>query len=308
MADDTPAAAAASAPAAAPAAAPVPAAAAPVPAVAVAAPVAAPAPAAAPVVDAPAAAATAAPADGTPAAGDGAKLIETVISGEKPPKDPLASDEPTLLETVGKEGEKTSEKGEKTGEKPAEAASAGPKVEFQSFHAPEGIKLDDVRITELNDIIAKALPPQEARDTLIGMHIEEMKRYDQLLRKDQQDSFRNTRAEWRKQLMADPELGGSGFETTKLNGAEMRDLFVSRHTVGTKQYNAEMKDFNDMLRYTGVGDHPSFWRLMNNVSRRFKEPAAPQMDFKPPPDLGTRPGGKGRRASLYDHPTSQAKR
>jgi len=24
--------------------------------------------------------------------------------------------------------------------------------------------------------------------------------------------------------------------------------------------------------------------------------------------LGTRPGGKGRRASLYDHPTSQAKR
>lgn len=287
----------------------IPAAAASVPAATPApAPVTTPAPAAAPAsvlaAESPPAAAPA-PAEAAPTAGDGAKLIGKVVSGEKPPETKLPGDEPTLLETAGHEKPAEGEiKTEKDG-KPAEIVN---KIDFQPFHPPEGIKLDDARVTELNDVMSRDLQPQERRDTLINMHIDEMKRYDQLLRDNQQQAFRDTRAEWRKQLMADPELGGSGFETTKLTGAEMRDLFVSRHKPGTEQYNAEMKDFNDMLRYTGVGDHPSFWRLMNNIGRRFKEPAAPQMEFRPPPDLGTRPGAKGRRASLYDHPTSQSKR
>ena len=277
----TPAAAPAPAPAASPAPAPAPAS------------VESPAPAAAP------------PAEGAAPAADGAGLIEKVTGTEKPPEKPLPGDEPTLLETVGHEKD---EKTEKPGEKPAEEGTSGPKIEFQPFKAPEGIKLDDARISDLNEIISRDLPPQERRDTLINMHIEEMKRYDSLLRQNQQDAFRETRTEWRKQLMADPELGGSGFETTKLTGAEMRDLFASRHRPETEQYKAEMKEFNDMLRYTGVGDHPAFWRLLNNVGRKFKEPSSPKVEFQPPPDLGQRPGAKGRRGALYDHPTSNRTR
>ncbi len=285
-------------------------AAAPAPAPAAApAPVSPAAPAAAPAADAPAAAP--APTEAAPAAVDGAApsdgggLIEKVTGTEPAAK--LPGDEPTLLEQVGREEPKPGDKPAepKPGEKLAEAA---PTVTFQPYHAPDGLKLDDTRVTELNDVITRDLPPQERRDTLLGMHVEEMKRYDAALREDQQNAFRDTRAQWRKELMADPELGGSGFETTKLTGAEMRDLFASRHKPGTEQYRQEMQEFNDMLRYTGVGDHPAFWRLLNNVGRRFKEPASPQHEFKPPPDLGRRPGAKGRQSALYDHPTSSQNR
>jgi hypothetical protein len=256
----------------------------------------------APAADAPVAPAPAADAPAAPAGGE--NLIEKVTGTEKPPEKPLASDELTLLETVGREEPKKEGEAPKEGEKDGKPAEIANKIDFKPFVPPEGVKLDDARVTELQDVIARDMPPQERRDALINMHIDEMKHYDGLLRQAQQDTFRETRMEWRKQLMADAELGGSGFETTKLTGAEMRDMFASRHKVGTEQYKQEMTEFNDMLRYTGVGDHPAFWRLLNNVGRRFKEPAAPQMEFKPPPDLGRRPGEKGRRGALYDHPTS----
>lgn len=271
------------------------------------APAAAPAPvstAPAPVVAAEPASAPAVPVEGAPPAESGGQIIEKVVSVEKTPETKLPGDEPTLLETVGRENDKKDEKAPEIGDKPPEKVDLAPKIEFQPYVPPEGVKLDDKRINDLNEALIKDVPPQERRDTLLGMHVEEMKRYDAMLRQSQQDAFRDTRADWRKKLMADSELGGSGFETTKLTGAEMRDLFASRHKPGSEQYMREMTEFNDMLRYTGVGDHPAFWRLLNNVGRRFKEPAAPQHDFRPPPDLGTRPGNKGRRGVLYDHATS----
>ena len=274
-----------------------------------------PAPAAAAPASAPAAAPTPAPAaaaeapkapESAPAAAAEAPKAPDAVAEALAPK--AAADEPTLLETIGLKDEKKPAEGEKPPEKVETPPDQPEKFTFQPFTPPEGVKLDVKRVTALDDVINERLPPQEQRDKLINMHIDEMKNYDTRVRQEQQDTFRDTRKNWLQEIKADPELGGSGFDTTKTNVAEMRDLFVSSHKANSEGYIADMAEFNHMLRYTGVGDHPAFWRFLNNVARKFKEPAAPSTEIKPPPDLGNRPGTRGRRSSLYDHPTSNQNR
>lgn len=274
----------------------------------------APAPAPAPAASAPAPASA---ADSTPApapapasaAGAPSEPPKPADAAPDPVKALLASDEPTLLETIG---EKPVEKAPEPNLKPDSAENPQKlpeKFVFSEFKAPEGVQLDTTRITALDDVMNERLPPQEQRDKLLNMHIDEMRNYDAKLRQQQQDAFRDTRKGWLQQIKADPELGGSGFDTTKLNVAEMRDLFASHHDAKSPEYIEDMAEFNHMLRYTGVGDHPAFWRFLNNVARKFKEPAAPAMgDFRPPPDLGKPVGRGGRRSSMYDHPTSHNNR
>jgi hypothetical protein len=280
----------------------------------------APAPASAPVVAADAAPAPAPVLAPAPAADAVAPAPVEGAAADGASKDPvktlLATEEPTLLETLDSKGnEKTPGSDKKADSEPKTADSAESlqkapeKFAFQPFAMPEGVNLDTGRISVLDNVLNEHLAPQEQRDKLINMHIEEMKSYDAKLRQQQQDFFRDTRRNWQQLLKGDPELGGAGFNTTKANVAEMRDLFASRHKPGTEEHTQDMAEFNHMLRYTGVGDHPAFWRMMNNVSRRFKEPAAPAPgDFKPPPDLGRKPGASGRRQTMYNHPTSHQNR
>jgi hypothetical protein len=101
-------------------------------------------------------------------------------------------------------------------------------------------------------------------------------------------------------VKADAEIGGAGFNTAMTAVAKMRDLFLSSARPGTDKYENDAAEFNDFLRITGAGDHPAFLRFLNNVARRFDEPIAPSIPYKPPPDIGQRPNGAGnRRNAMY---------
>ncbi len=270
----------------------------------VVAPAAPPAPApepAAPPVAAPESPAVTSPAapvilpDAASVAEPAPPQVETPAPEGEPsePAPKLHTEQPTLMELAGQE--------EKPGETPIEAPApvAVPRT-YEPFTLPEGTPLDEPRMTAAAELFAANNLTQEAAQNLVDFHVAEMQRYQAAALQAQHDTFSGTRAEWVKQVMADPEIGGSGHKTAMTSIAQMRDLFVSSAAPTEARYAAEMAEFNDFLRTTGAGDHPAFNRLLHNVARRFQEPAAPTISFKPPPDIGRRPNGAGsRRQTLY---------
>lgn len=270
----------------------------------------------APVNDAPAAA-SAAPASSAPAAPEAqspaAPAAETPAAAAPAEGDALKlhTDTPTLLEEAKTDPEAPTPEGAKPaeGEKPAEALKPGeegakpaePAYTFQPYELPENFKAAEEPLKNFNNLLVEPnLSPQERGQKLIDMHIGEVtKLRDQMIR-DQHTKFNEMRQGWREQIRGDEELGGSGYQTTLKTVARMRDLFVSQQ---------DMKEFNTFLRTTGAGDHPAFIRLMRNIGKRFDEPSPPPPAFKPPPDIGRKPGGReGRREAMYDHINSQQKR
>lgn len=249
----------------------------------------------------------------TPAAGDPGSQPAPVtdapagdkpapVEGEKPADEPKPhTDEASLLETIT--GEKKDEaKKPEDGAKPPEApkpedGTPKPVFEFKPYTIPEGVKLDEGRFKELNDVLVNdKLDPQARGQELINLHTKEMQAYDRKLRTEQHEAFAHTRADWRKQAMGDEEIGGAGWETSKQMIGTAREHLVPRD---------REKAFNDFLRTTGAGDHPEFLRILRRAGSILSEPRAPSGDFKPPPDIGRAPNkASGRRGVIYDHPSS----
>lgn len=213
---------------------------------------------------------------------------ETVIAEEKPP---LHTDKPTLLEET-----------EKPEEKPPEEAKPEVKPEapeepfkYEPFKLPEGVPVDENRITAFQDIIAPHKLDQDTAQKLVDMHVETMRDFQNALVAKQHSDFAETRRQWVDQIRSDPVLGGPGHLTALRTAARMRDLLVS------EEHRAEFADF---MRVTGAGDHPAMMRLLHNAARFLDEPAPPPTPARPVPDRGGN-GPVNRQAVLYDHPTSR---
>ena len=76
--------------------------------------------------------------------------------------------------------------------------------------------------------------------------------------------------------------------------ARMRDMSVSDATPGSKQYEKDHAEYNDFLRVTGAGDHPSYLKQLHRFARYLDEPKLPPPNPKPVPGNGQRPSN-----SLY---------
>lgn len=216
---------------------------------------------------------------------------EPASEGEEKPK--LHTDTETLLEGAGKSGEKPTE-----APAPTEAPQPTART-YEAFTVPDGITLDQERITAASQLFGAHNLTQEAAQQFVDFHIAEMQRYDAALRQSHHDAFEGWRGEERKRVMADPEIGGAGHATAMTAIAKMRDMFVSSARPGTPKYEQDLKEFNDGIRNTGAGDMPWLLRLLHNVARRFDEPAAPSITYRPPPDIGRRPTATNRRQAMY---------
>lgn len=165
------------------------------------------------------------------------------------------------------------------------------------FELPPTLKADDARMTRFTGILDNILTPKEgetsvhAGQRLLDLHSEAMTTYAEQVRADQIKAFNDTRAEWRKQVMADAQIGGAGHQTALGAIARMRDLTISDARPGTPQYDADAKEFNDFLRVTGAGDHPAYLRQLHRFARFLDEPPAPAAIPKPTPMNGIRPNG-----------------
>jgi hypothetical protein len=103
---------------------------------------------------------------------------------------------------------------------------------------------------------------------------------------EQNRVWSETRQAWRKDTMGDAELGGSGYQTTMGAVARMRDMFVAEK---------DRPAFEQMLRTTGVGDHPEFLRMLHQAARFYDEPTLPPPNPRPPAGNGAKPGTRRLR-------------
>lgn len=232
-------------------------------------------------------------------------LLEEVKADVKPPEKPAEEkkpDEPKAEEKKPDEA-KAPDDPKKEEVKPPEEKKPEevkpPPPTYETLKIPEGVKLDDAQVGEFKTKFGELGVAPEAAQWAMDKHVAEMKRYDHSLRQAQHDQFAETRRGWTKQALADPEFGGAAWETNKTQIAQMRDMLVE----------PDHRDaFAQFLKDTGAGDHPEFLRVFHRAARYFAE--APQRGdgIKPPPDIGKAPKQVGRRGTLYNHPTSVAKR
>ncbi len=247
-------------------------------------------PVAAAVVEAPA------PAVEAPAAepvGIKETLLETVskeIAAETAPKPEAA---PTVETEKKPEAEAAKPEGEqpKVEAAPVEAAQLPP-IEYK-YEVPEGFELNDERkgemTTALDAFRADPTNVQPLLDLAAKSTIEAINK----VRGDQTEMFNNTLVDWEKQIMADPEIGGAGYETAKRAVARVRDELVPMK---------DMPDFEHFLRVTGAGSHPAFWRMMHRAAAYIDEPRDSPTNILPPKTIGKPPPGAKRPDSFYDHP------
>lgn len=229
------------------------------------------------------------PASGAPAAEvpgvtphtDTPTLLEEAAAAEP------AADEPVKETPKPTEAEapKPTEEA-KPEDKPAETPPVEPIV--YDLKMPEGIVADPAQMTAATELFREHNLTPETAQRLVDMHADALKTFAATTAESQHRVFADTRAQWRTAIKADEQLGGAGYETTLKAGARVRDMFVAP---------ANMQAFNDMLRVTGVGDHPEFWRFAANIARFIDEPAGPALPHNPAPNAGQ--GGRARIRDLY---------
>lgn len=238
-------------------------------------------------------AATAAPPADTSSPADGA---------DKP-----AEAEPTLLEKFDatkadpKAAEKPAAEAAKVdpAAKPAEAEKTpAPELTPLDYFAAEGgiklpetISMNDEQRTEFSTALDafRADPTSASAQKIVDMGTKMMSDYAEHVTSEQFRIWNDTRKGWQTQVMADPILGGAGHQTAMAAVADVRDKLVPE---------ADRPAFNEMLRVTGVGDHPAFLRMLQRGARFFKEAGPPPPDPRPTPDAGKRPGKRGA-ADIY---------
>ena len=183
--------------------------------------------------------------------------------------------------------------------KPADAAAetakpATPEPIVYEYAMPEGFKIEEPDKLALNAALESfRADPKAGVQSLINLHAKALTDYAAATTQRQYDVFNQTRRDWQKEVMSDPQIGGSGYETAMKAIARMRDRFVPE---------ADRKAFNNFLKITGAGDNPMFLRFIHNVARTFDEPKPPAVNPKPPPNNG-RPPKRGLR-SLYRDPAT----
>jgi hypothetical protein len=194
--------------------------------------------------------------------------------------------------------------------KPVDSAKLEPLA--YEYKLPETLKMDDGLKTKVHGAFdAFRADPSKGVQGLIDLHNEQMQAYatdySAKTAEAQQRAFADTRKDWVKQLMADPELGGAGYQTAMGAVARVRDLALSSHPQGSKGYQEDAKNFDQFLRITGAGDHPAFLRLLHNLARYVDEPQASEApsNIKPAPTNGKAPGDF--KATMYDHPRSNGR-
>lgn len=139
---------------------------------------------------------------------------------------------------------------------------------------PEGVEFDEARLGEYDAVLAEHRLAPEARQRLADLYIADRQAFAEQTAKDQWETWAISRAAWREACAADPQFGGSAFETHKAAAIRMIEFAVPP---------AERAEFNLFLRTTGAADHPQFFRMLNRFAQHFAQPAGSPPGLRPAP-------------------------
>ncbi len=238
------------------------------------------------------------PGDGAPPSllGEFDAEQKAKAEGEKKPTEPEAKP----AEAAKPEGEAKPD-----AEAKAPEASAVEPVAYD-YKLPDGFTVDDATKTALHSALDQfRADPAAGVQALMDLHVKAMNdyqaAYDSAVLERQHKVFNDTQANWRTQVLADPEIGGSGHNTAMQAIARARDLLISSAKPGTPQYEQDRADHEAFMAATGAGNHPVYLKLLNRAAKFLDEPQARDLpqDIRPSPSNGRAPGG--RKAMLYEN-------
>lgn len=172
---------------------------------------------------------------------------------------------------------------------PAESAITAPEpIVYPEWKLPEGITPDTERLAAFTEALAGVRVPPEVGQKLLDMHTSTLQQQADYLVAEQHRVFGEMRADWRKQMLADPEIGGNGHQTAMGAIARVRDAVISNAKPGTEQYKSDVQAFNDAMVITGAGDNPVILKMFHRMARYLDEPQSPSL---PNTNLGAVPNG-----------------
>lgn len=261
-------------------------------------PVAAPAPVTAPVASPAASTPSPAPAPATPAvpvapavpaapAATPAPAAEPVKAVETP----VVAADPALAESLlgGDPEKKPLDSQEKISIAepvvPEPAAAEPPAPKYEPFTLPEGVTLNAPDLERFTEVLGKHRAPQELGQDAINLHLEELRKHEDRIRKDQVNVFERMRTAGADAIRSDPELGGNRLQTTVTAANNVLKRF------GTPE-------FAKKLRNSGMDNDIDMMRFVTGIANFMKE-------GKPVPATAPAPVPQSRQERLY--PTARTK-
>ncbi len=151
--------------------------------------------------------------------------------------------------------------------KPIEEQKPEPRApeEYAEFTKPEGLEFDETALAEYKSFAKEQDLTQEQAQKLLefgGARIKTMTEAPYKL-------WAETQAKWQAEVKADPDIGGTKFEQSIKDAAQ---VFVPGESNPFVKSEAEAKGLRDALNMTGAGNNPAMVRFFARIGKLLAEP------------------------------------
>jgi hypothetical protein len=197
---------------------------------------------------------------------------ETIVRPPPTPTKPEVSDAKTAEKSDGKEVSKPDKS--LINEKGPEGAPE----KYEDFKTPEGFTIPPEIASEIGAAFKEANLSQADGQKLVDLYA----KHTQEALRAPAEFYMNKQEEWRNAINADPEIGGSKLNGTKVSIGKLID------SVG----DSKLADgFREAMDYTGAGNNPDVVRWLSRIAQRLVE-GGPVRGGGPSSE-GMRPPGVG---------------
>jgi len=189
-------------------------------------------------------------------------------TGINPPA-PLIGDPPAPEPKLGPDGKplppepKLGPDGKPIEEKPEPKAPE----EYTEFTIPEGTTLDEQTATEFKGLAKELDLTQEQAQKVLDFGGGKLRAQIEAPYK----LWAETQAKWQAEVKADPDIGGTKFEQSIKDAAQ---IFVPGDSNPFVKDEAEAKSLRDALNMTGAGNNPAMVKLFVRIGQLLSEPGS----------------------------------
>ncbi len=192
--------------------------------------------------------------------------VVTPEPGITPPA-PLIGDPPKEAPAVEPVEEEPPKEEPPKEEPPKEEPKPKAPEEYSEFSVPEGTTLDEQTGTEFK-VIAKELDlTQEQAQKLLDFGGDKLRAQIEAPYK----LWAETQAKWQAEVKADPEIGGTKYEQSIKDAAQ---VFAPGESNPFVKSDAEAKALREALNMTGAGNNPAIVKLFVKMGAMLKEPGS----------------------------------
>jgi hypothetical protein len=184
-----------------------------------------------------------------------------------PPKEGPGAEPPKPGPAISRPGEEPPKEEPPKEEPPKEEPKPKAPEEYTEFAIPEGTTLDEQTGTEFKGLAKELDLTQEQAQKLLDFGGEKLRAQIEAPYK----LWAETQAKWQAEVKADPEIGGTKFEQSIKDAAQ---VFVPGESNPFVKSDAEAKSLREALNMTGAGNNPAIVKFFVKIGTLLKEPGS----------------------------------